>query len=178
VDTERSLPFHYSRQLSRTSNHDFSDTPLNQLFQEQQPSNFQRNTIPPLAINCAINWLVGYWWRRSGYCKKSTFQFISFEKPPSSSGRRRPLHKNQHTTASPAPLPPLLPTPPPLPRRRSCQHRRRCRCRCRCRHRHRNPLRDTAAATSAGPFVRSPRIQSSRITHPRNRVTSPIQVKK
>ena len=48
-------------------NHEFSDTLINQLFQEQQPSNFQRNTIPPLAIIFAINWSVGYWWRQSGY---------------------------------------------------------------------------------------------------------------
>jgi hypothetical protein len=61
VDTERSLHFNYSHQLSRESNHEFSDTLLNQLFQEQQPFNFQRNTIPPLAINFAINWSVGYW---------------------------------------------------------------------------------------------------------------------
>ena len=76
ADTERSLPFNYSRQLSRTSNHDCSDIPLNQFSQAQQPSNFRRNTIPPLAINCAINWFVGYWWRRSGYCTKSTFKFF------------------------------------------------------------------------------------------------------
>jgi hypothetical protein len=47
--------------------HEFSATLLNQLFQEPQPSNFQRNTIPPLAIIFAINWSVGYWWRRNGY---------------------------------------------------------------------------------------------------------------
>ena len=76
MDTERSLHSNYSHQLSRKSNHEFSDTLLNQLFQEQQPSNFQRNTIPPLARNFAINWSVGYWWRQSGYCKKSTFQLF------------------------------------------------------------------------------------------------------
>jgi hypothetical protein len=48
-------------------NHEFSDTLINQIFHEQQPSNFRRNTIPPLAIIFAINWSVGYWWRRSGY---------------------------------------------------------------------------------------------------------------
>ena len=48
-------------------NHEISDTLINQIFLEQQPSNFQRNTIPPLAIIFAINWSVGYWWWRSGY---------------------------------------------------------------------------------------------------------------
>jgi len=48
-------------------NHEFSDTLINQIFHEQQPSNCRRNTIPPLAIIFAINWSVGYWWRRSGY---------------------------------------------------------------------------------------------------------------
>jgi hypothetical protein len=76
VDTERSLPSNYSRQLSQKSTHEFFDTLLNQIFQEHQSSNFQRNTIPPLAINFAINWSVGYWWRRIGYCKKSTFQLF------------------------------------------------------------------------------------------------------
>ena len=67
--------------LQHNHNHEFSDTLIHQLFQERQPSNFQRNTIPPLAIFFAINWSVGYWWRRSGYWKKSTFQlFPSFIK--------------------------------------------------------------------------------------------------
>jgi hypothetical protein len=35
VDTERSPHFNYSHQLLRKSNHEFSDTLLNQLFQEQ-----------------------------------------------------------------------------------------------------------------------------------------------
>jgi hypothetical protein len=52
------------------------------------PSNFQRNTIPPLAIIFAINWSVGYWWRRSGYWKTSTFQlFPSIIKKALSFGR-------------------------------------------------------------------------------------------
>ena len=62
--------------LQHNHNHEFSDTLLNQLFQERQPSNIQRNTIPPLAIFFAINWSVGYWWRWSGYWKKSTFQLF------------------------------------------------------------------------------------------------------
>ena len=53
--------------LQNNHNHEFSDTLINQLFQEQQLSNLRRNTIPPLAIIFAINWSVGYWWRRSGY---------------------------------------------------------------------------------------------------------------
>jgi len=57
TESERSLHFNYSHQLSRKSNHEFSYTLLNQLFQEQQPSN-QRNTIPPLAIFYAIIWSV------------------------------------------------------------------------------------------------------------------------
>ena len=56
--------------------HEFSDTLINQFFHKQQPSNFQCNTIPPLAINFAINWSVGYWWRGGGYWKKSTFQLF------------------------------------------------------------------------------------------------------
>ncbi len=32
-------------------NHEFSDTLINQIFHEQRPSNFRRNTIPPLAID-------------------------------------------------------------------------------------------------------------------------------
>ena len=63
-------PFYFPGARDRLQNnhkHEFSDTLINQLFQEQQPSNFQRNTIPPLAIIFAINWSVGYWWRRSGY---------------------------------------------------------------------------------------------------------------
>ena len=41
-------------------------------------SNFQCNTIPPLAIIIifAINWSVGYWWWCRGYWKKSTFQLF------------------------------------------------------------------------------------------------------
>ena len=62
--------------LQNNHNHEFSDTLINQLFQEQQLSNLRRNTIPPLAIIFAINWSVGYWWRRSGYWKKSTFQLF------------------------------------------------------------------------------------------------------
>ena len=53
--------------LQHNHKHEFFNTLLNQLFQEQQPSYFQCNTIPPLAIIFAINWSVGYWWRRSGY---------------------------------------------------------------------------------------------------------------
>jgi hypothetical protein len=33
--------------LQHNHNHEFSNTLLNQLFQEQQPSNFQGNTIFP-----------------------------------------------------------------------------------------------------------------------------------
>ena len=62
--------------LQNNHNHEFSDTLINQLFQEQQPSNFQRNTIPPLAIIFSINWSVGYWWWRSWDWKKSTFQLF------------------------------------------------------------------------------------------------------
>ncbi len=69
------------------------------------PSNFQRNTIPPLAIKFAINWSVGYWWRRSGYWKKSTFQLFpsSIKKVLSITLLDKALYKQQpsnfkHTT--------------------------------------------------------------------------------
>ena len=63
--------------LQHNHNNEFSYTLLNQLFQEWQPSNFQCNIIPPLAIIIfATNWSVGYWWRQSGYWKKSTFQLF------------------------------------------------------------------------------------------------------
>jgi hypothetical protein len=70
VGCQVSLPSNFPKltdRLQHNHNHEFSDKLLNQLFQEQQPSYFQCNTIPPLAIIFAINWSVGYWWRRSGY---------------------------------------------------------------------------------------------------------------
>jgi hypothetical protein len=47
--------------LQHNHNHEFSGTVLNQLFHKRQPSSFQHNTIPSLAILFTIDWSSCNW---------------------------------------------------------------------------------------------------------------------